>query len=294
MNNIQMNEIKYCTHCGSANKKSAVICCECDRKIRNTYRPFYDFLKKHTKDDITGTVTDTLFSCLKEFLMSHVYGVALSVTIVATAVSAVYSAEPHIEKTTEAKTISVTGQQVIEEEEEETIPLNADDLDNFEHIATNYDAFVDMLRPSESYWDTSGSEYSSASQLYAENNISGFAYGGIHEMISNPIPMYMLDEDPNYNDDELEYNKFSSDRYLDTSSAVSGENCTTQIAKTLHNDGYRVAECNYVLCENAGEYDFDTHTGTGFAKKLVYRIVYVEHEGKWYIADDRLVSRENI
>lgn len=164
MNNIQSEEIKYCTHCGSANKKSAVICYECERKIRNTYRPFYDFLKKHTKDDVTGTVTDTLFSCFKEYLTSHIYGVALSVTIVASAVSTAYSIEPHIEKTTKAKTISVAGQQVTEEDKE-TTPLTADDLDYFEHIATNYDAFVDMLRPSDEYWDTSASEYSSASQL---------------------------------------------------------------------------------------------------------------------------------
>ncbi len=295
MSDLHMNEIKYCTHCGSANKASAVICCECERKIINSYRPFYDFLKKHTKDDISGKITDTLFSCLKRFLMSHIYGALLSVTIVAAAVSTVYGIEPHIERISEVGNdivaSDVTVNEVVEAEpstEEKT--LTEDDLYSFEHLTSNYDMFVDAMRTSESYWDTAQGEYGSVAELYAENNIVGFSYGGVHEMIGDPISMPDFYTDSRL--DELPSVYYASDRYSDTATAVSGESCTTEIAKKLLDDGYRVAECNYVLIEYAGEtdYDFESHSGEGFMEKLVYKMVYVEHDGKWYIADDRLIE----
>ncbi len=295
MSDLQIAEIKYCTHCGSANKASAVICCECERKIRNSYRPFYDFLKKHTKDDVSGKITDTLFSCLKKFLMSHIYGMVLSVTIVAAAVSTVYSVEPHIERISEVNDNvvidNVVVDDVVQEEPAPVIkPLSDDDLYSFEHLTSNYDSFVDTLRSSEPYWDTVESEYGSASEIYAENNIAGFSYGGVHEMIENPISMPDFYSDSRL--DELPSVYYASDRYSDTATAVTGERCTTEIAKKLLADGYRVAECNYVLIEYAGEtdYDFTSHSGNGFMEKLVYKVVYVEHEGNWYIADDRLIE----
>lgn len=294
MNDIMQSEIQYCNHCGSANKKSSVQCSECEKKIHTSYRPFYDFLKKHTKESLADTVKDTVFSYIKNFLLSHIYGTVLTVTIVATTVSAVSAATPYIEKVSEPKTAvtqTASGQQP-EEELPIAQPLTEDDLYDFRHLSSNYDAFVDLRRSSDGYWDQSVSYYGSASEMYAENNIEGFNYGGVHEMISNPIAMHMLDVDPNFVD--YEYSHIYSDRYSDDASAVTGETCTSAIAKTLLNDGYRVAECNYVLSEAEGEYSYDTHTGSNVVKKLVYKIVYVEHEGEWYIVEDRLIERKNV
>ena len=134
--------------------------------------------------------------------------------------------------------------------------------------------------------------YGAPAEMYAETNIENFPYVGVHEMVSNAIPMYMLDEDPNFAD--MDYSHVYSDRYSDNSSAVTGAACTSELAKKLHEDGYRVAECNYVLCEAEGEYSYETHTGSNVVKKLVYKFVYVEHEGEWYIAEDRLIHRQNV
>lgn len=297
MNTYKDEEIIYCNHCGSADKRSAVVCTECGKNIHIKYRPFYDFLKKHTGDEIKGTLTDSLFSYIKNFLFSHLYGVSLSVMIVASSVSAIYAAEPHIEKVTEIKKAPV--QTVVSapaevEEVEPPKPLSEDDFYYFNHLLSNYDAFADMLRSSESYWDTSAGEYGSASELYAENNIDGFSYGGVHELISNPISMYSIDGDPALSDINDIYSDYFSDRYLDTSSALQGEGCSSSVAKALFDDGYRVAECNYVLCEAAGDYDYNSHSGSGYEKKLVYRFVFVENDGNWYIADDRLINRVNM
>ncbi len=288
MTDLNTNETKYCTHCGSANKKSAVICAECEKKIANSYRPFYDFLKKHTKDSLSGTVTDTVFSYIKNYLLSHIYGIALSVTIVASAVSTVYGIEPHIEKIADP----ALPVPVYEEEREEEFSLTQDDFDNFEHLTNNLDSFADMLRSSVTYWEAPD-DYASASELYAQNNIPDFNYQGVHELFSNPISLPDFSEDERFYDSD--YSHFASDRYTDLSSVTVGGNCTSDIAKTLHADGYKVAECNYILSEHAGtDYSFDTHSGDGYTARLVYRFVFVEYDGKWYIAQDSLIERTGI
>lgn len=289
MNNFSEEEMHYCTYCGAIQKKSQVNCTECEKKIRGEYRPFYDFVKKHTKDDISGTVKDAFFVYLKKFLMSHVYGIALSVTVVAATVSTVAAAQPHIEKIPANYTVTPVA---VQEEKPAFGPITEDDLYAFYHLAGNLDCFADNNRASDSYWATDMVYYGAPAEMYAETNIENFPYVGVHEMVSNAIPMYMLDEDPNFAD--MDYSHVYSDRYSDNSSAVTGAACTSELAKKLHEDGYRVAECNYVLCEAEGEYSYETHTGSNVVKKLVYKFVYVEHEGEWYIAEDRLIHRQNV
>ena len=281
-----MNEdVQYCTYCGSINKKNAVECVSCQKNIHMKYRPFYDFLKKHIKDELSGKITDSVFSIIKKFLLSHAYGVAISVSIVASVVATSYSA-PGITKVTEQRNAVVENISANEEIEQDFPKLSEDELYELERIAINYDAFVDDLRSSDRYWEDDG--YSSVRELYAENNIEGFSYGGVHEMISNPVDMYSFDYDPEAEDN---YKNFFSDRYFDEKSVLTGAGCTSDIAKKLAEDGYRTVEGNYVLCETAGEYDFDTHSGSGKMKKLVYRIIMVEHNGQWYMAEDRLIQK---
>ena len=41
----EKEDFYYCSECGAINKKSAVICCECEKKIKKRHFPFADFLK---------------------------------------------------------------------------------------------------------------------------------------------------------------------------------------------------------------------------------------------------------
>lgn len=283
------NEVYYCTHCGAANKKSAVECSECEKKIISKYRPFYDFLIKHTKDEASGAAVDSIFSLIQKFLLSHVYGIALSVSIVASAVAAVQVSQPYIQKVDVPVSVSVSSEQdsIEEEQAEQSFELTEDDLYDFEHLAGNYDAFADNLRSEDSrYWDGEA-YYSNASEMYAETNIPGFSYGGVHELIANPISIGWN----NIPEQGFAYQYIS--RY--TASAVTGEACTTDLAKKLVSDGYRVAECDYIMLVGSSEDEnHDTLSGPGDNARLKYRFVFVEHEGKWYIAEDRLTERFNV
>ena len=73
MENLK-EEIQYCTTCGAVNKKSAVFCEECKKKIIVHHRPIVDFLKKRAKGKAAGEATEKLFDLIKDFLFDHLYG----------------------------------------------------------------------------------------------------------------------------------------------------------------------------------------------------------------------------
>ena len=54
-------EIHYCTTCGAVNKKSAVLCEECKKKIILRHRPLADFLKKRVKSKTVGDAAEGFF-----------------------------------------------------------------------------------------------------------------------------------------------------------------------------------------------------------------------------------------
>ena len=67
-------ENQYCTSCGAVNKKSAVFCEECNKKIIVRHRPAVDFLKKRVKGRVVGEVTEKGFDLVKNFIFNHLYG----------------------------------------------------------------------------------------------------------------------------------------------------------------------------------------------------------------------------
>ncbi len=286
MNTKQNEAIHYCTHCGAANKKSAVECSECEKKIITKYRPFYDFLIKHTKDEASGAAVDSVFSLIQKFLLSHVYGIALSVSIVASAVAAVQVSQPHIQKVSVPSATQAVQDNVGEQEEAPDVPaeeFTEDDEYALLYLMSNYDGHADDRRTSERYWEEGHEYVSSPNQLFAQNNIEGYNFGGVHELIENPVDIdfdvAFMDTPPN----------LTHTRYVDYNTLITSGNFATDIARNLKEAGYRVCECNYVLrIADSDNYDTETNTGT-VLKELVYRVVFVEHEGEWYIADDRMI-----
>lgn len=278
-NETQTENIQYCTSCGAANKKSAVCCEACGKKIHMKHRPFFDFLKKHIKDELKGKVTDSIYSAIKNFLLSHVYGVAVSILVVSAGVVTVQGVSPHIETVSEAlvvNTLNTPAPPEVEETRQE-VEVNQDLIEWAQYLMSDYDGFADRQRTSEPYWEE-GSYHGSASEMYADN-IAGYNYPSVHEMIQNPISVGNLAEQSD--DPNVFYN-----RYVDEGSFATGAALSTSLGKQLYEDGYKVTEFNYVLTAGAGEVD------SAPLEKLVYRVVLVEDDGTWYIAEDRLIERK--
>ena len=297
MSESKDKEIYYCTHCGAANKKSAVECTECERKIITKYRPFYDFLKNHSKQEAGEKAVDTVFGLIRRFLMSHIYGIALSVTIVAAGVITVLGTEPHIKEASAPVGTVVTSAPNASKPQEVTekkVEVSEEDLELCHTVAVAYDYFSDSYRAvpdMDSTYDHGF--YTSIDEVYAEKSLDGFPYAGKHELISNPISINGVTDDPKHS----KYNAFHFKRELDFDSALGGEDCTSKTAKKLCADGYNVIEANYVISVGAGVHgEVNTTTGEGYTviRRLTYDFVFVEKDDNWYIVEDRLLENYSV
>ncbi len=282
-------EIRYCSECGSANKKSAVMCENCGKKMGTKHYAFLDYLKSHIKDELKDKATDKIYSVIKNYLLSHIYGTVLTVSVIAVATSAVYANyQPHIETVTEAP---VVVSQPEAEEEKEPFVFDEDDMTYLHHVATCYDSFADYLRDFERYWDTDD-YYSSVTALYAEGNVDGYTYRGVHELYNNPIVIGKTTQQFGSGD-------FNDTRFLVDETVVYGENVRSEIGKKLLAEGYDVAEGDYYMVVYDRPVDWDSWSFTTVppadtSEKLVYRMVFVQQDGVWYIAEDRLIERAGV
>ncbi len=73
---------RYCIFCGSLLETDAGICPSCKKKIPEKDSPFREYLLRNTKEKLKEKVEDTVFSALKNWILSHLYGVVVSLLIV--------------------------------------------------------------------------------------------------------------------------------------------------------------------------------------------------------------------
>ena len=306
MNENIREESHYCTSCGAVNKKSAVFCEECNKKIVIRHRPFFDFLKKHGKSGVAGGVTEKIFSLVKDFLFEHLYGIVLTVSVVATVTTVVATSTPYIKKVTAPPSVITTPAAEELPEEYGVFELTEDDIIWLDHVISSYDAEIDyQLRTGVSYW-SHDEYYSSSTELWAENNIEGYTYKGRHEMYENPIPMGqdILDNSIyEVHKDEWDAEKFDAwhRRYTPVEGIRTGSNVRSELGHTLLADGYDVMEVDfYCLTYNSYDmvgYEFDMKALPPADKipyeKYVYTFLLTRKHGedKWYIAEEILTEK---
>lgn len=282
---ITENEIYYCTHCGATNKKSAVDCVECGKKIISKYRPFYDFLKNHSKEEGIDIGEDTLLTIIRRFLMSHIYGIVLSVTIIAAGAAALYETDSHISDVNAAPFSSV---QIEQQVEQTTTPKELPVFEFTEndwwdvHIANYWYRYYAVNFRAKSDEFAKSSPYGSEDDILAEKNIPGYKHKGEHELITNPIDM--LEGIPDYPN-----RSFFDDAYMEE--VITGNDVVTDTAKTLRTDGYEVAEVRYIVNYAIDEYNMETHQGKLLSQAVCY-MVMVCYEDNWYVAEDKLIEKK--
>ncbi len=281
-------EIHYCTSCGAANKKSTVFCEECKKKIIVRHRPVADFLKKRAKGKAAGKVTEKLFDLIKDFLFKHLYGMVLTVSVVATVTTAAVTATPYIKKVTKNPVMEVKAEQA--EGREEYIPTESD-LYYTVYLSMNYDAILDNTLRVDGYWGMP-ERITSAEDMFAENNIAGYTHSGRHDMYENPLTVGNIALlDSMYNSERV----FYTYRDVDEQSTVSGKNVKSELGKKLYSEGYEVMEFDYYMLtyENLPEYDYSSPPPQGITpyEMLKYRFLIVKWEDEWHIAEDILAER---
>lgn len=85
----EMNQKIYCSYCGQEQKTTADRCPYCMHLLNDKAHLLRDYLVRHTKDKLKGDAEDKLYETIKNFLLSHLYGALVTITLSAAVVSAV-------------------------------------------------------------------------------------------------------------------------------------------------------------------------------------------------------------
>ena len=281
---FENNDIQYCSECGAVNKKSAVICTECEKKIKAKHSPFRFFLIKHLKSDVADTASTSLFGILRKLIVSHLYGTILTVSVVATVAVSAVCATPYIKPATNhAPAVS---NEVETEEEIASFEITQDDIDSSLYLTTSYDALTETAKRGGDFYEP---ESGPVGKFWAEGNIPGYSFKGNHPLYNNPVNINALI-------DEEQHNINESRRTM----TPINTNLTTEIGKQLKDAGYDVMECDYYMGVFYRDVGVELNSPAAWASEnpdllCVYRFVLVRGEDTdWYIADEVLTQQKGI
>ena len=65
----------YCVYCGTKNNKEDKKCTKCNKKLNPKNHLLKEYLVDHIKDDIKCNIEDSIFELIKDWLISHLFGV---------------------------------------------------------------------------------------------------------------------------------------------------------------------------------------------------------------------------
>ncbi len=259
-----MEEKKYCIFCGSPLEDGNDRCPSCKKLVPVKENLFKEYLYRNTKEKLKGKAEDTLFSVIKNWILSHLYGVVVSLMIVGLAVhfTAVQAAPSYIE------VINSSTRPAVQEDNQPPHPSQApeqsitrDDKNETVWMINDFlsAAFYEvLLRETGGVGldDFSKPERPSADYLLPSS------YGGVIK-----------------NDYHVSFG------YKETSNLVDHDNITwntpkTETGKKLYSEGCQVVEIQ------AGNRYRDEHSPDApVVKEEKFIFVLVKADGHWYIAE---------
>ena len=266
-------EILYCDYCGGVNRPSAVECEHCQQKMRRNHSAFLIFLKSNTKDKFLGDTQDNFFKRLEKFLFSHLYGMVVSILVVTTVAVYAVPKDAHIEK------ITATNAPVALEEAKTPVltVIESADKEEIWAITRAYQKAADFGLTGIAAFGGDNVESS-----FAES-VGSFPYSGVHDMMGTGVAAAVIRAGA----DPTRRPAFGT-RGIRT--FLVNEELTSELAKTLRDDGYEVTEGVFY---GGGNIEHNRPVDTGNLEacdvSVSYRIVYVKIENKWYIAEDVLL-----
>lgn len=86
MSGVRSKKI-YCVYCGEKNNIIDTNCKKCNKKLNPKEHLFREYIIDHIKDDLKGKTQDKIFSIIKNFIISHLYGSIFTATLIFTIVS---------------------------------------------------------------------------------------------------------------------------------------------------------------------------------------------------------------
>ncbi len=249
---------KYCIWCGSRIKPDAKFCPKCGKQQIEEENQLIDWLISKTKDKLKGDAEDGLISAIKNFILSHLYGSVMAISIVIAAGVTVYANEPYIKKVN-ASDISFVPRINYSDESYDDTPSGNRDYDRRASERIN-GISTDYLSASGNGVMVSEDDFmASVAHLIADPSLG---INGVFELKTDV--------------------KFSLCNDI-TSVEFRQEEFELEISRNLAARGYRVAECKskQTISEQS------IYSGR---RTVVFSMV--ELNGRWYITENRITEYE--
>ena len=251
---------KFCPHCGAAVSENDSACPVCKSNMTTDGGAFRLFLYKHTKDKLKGDIEGKLFDLVKNFLLSHLFGVSLAVCVVVS--SAVGKRGLGIAK---AEDVLPVRNRFHGDVQENVVPTNTHSLpkDRLAIVNEINNRYIDRLLNEE---DVSGYLMPSSYDIGVHEADLRGELEAMHSSVEHSGDRTELHVGGNSGDPDFELNP--SDPKL-------------PLSRSLMDRGYDVVE-NRTACW--------LYLVNGSSKTLIsgheYIISFVKIDGQWYVAED--------
>ncbi len=261
----------YCISCGSENDSAAEKCAHCGRPLHPKETLLKDYLVSKTKDSLKEKAEDSLYEAIKNWLITHLYGLLVTVAVVSAAVVRInaapavpsYIEEVSVSQPPAAETVSdenSTEPETVPEETPAETGLQLDD-ELKEYLDVMGEGYVERFVSSLPDIESDGFEghgYRASMEDYVLPASSGFT-----SHIS--YYHYIMDSHGAYDSIRTEFSGHTLNEPA-TSAGIA-----------LHNAGYDVAESTMT------ETMWDSESGA--SASVNWRLVYAKVDGEWYIAE---------
>ena len=258
-----MEEKTYCPFCGAENSAEQKHCSACGKPLHPQPYGLKDYLYDTTKRELQGKLEDTFFTVLKNWILSHAYGLVVTIALISlgTVIVQGNSLPSYIERWQGAAPgSSETVQQPKESTNTiQTEGLSEEDEEQIYELPYRYDLLLDITERGVIVDDEElGSSQDPASLLlpeeYGERGNTAFVSSGY---IVQEIRAYSVHTD------------------LDI---LTVNDPIDPIGKALSEKGYPVVEAVY-------SEDFYGEDETTVLHSRSHRFTFVKADGNWYIAE---------
>ncbi len=257
-----MENKRYCTQCGKELDSFVTVCPVCGRQLDEKENLLKDWLYRNTKENVRGKIDDSLFSVVKNWLLCHLYGVVVAVTVIASAVLASrptlpgYVSRTGLSALPSRAPVRESGQS----RSESGTAVNRNDVYG---MANDYATSCFFHKNAgDVFFDEDPSDYAPPEAYYAPASVlspqrhefqiytrHGASFSGIDDKT------YTLDHP------------------------------YTQLGKDLKERGYTVSELIYDIT-----YHKDGNSQSPPDLSESYQFVFVELDGGWYLVEDWLIE----
>ncbi len=249
---------------------------------------FLIFIRHFTKDKFLGDIKDNAFEQIKNFLVSQIYGIVVSILVVKSVAGAVIPKNTYIKKVSGTTVVSENEPTANDPVEIKITELYEEDYQQMNKKMSNYFHHVDR--------DLTGKEVETQdengniivydipySQIFADMSKTGISYSVAHDIQGIGTRAY------------AELHKAEGQPPSTARSSMgykTNDELTSDLAIKLRDAGFEVAENTYSVL---GYYDGRNNDFSNFYEltdmdfRFDFNVVFVKIDGNWYVAEDRLI-----